>query len=380
MRDYTPTPDYYNDYICHHGIKGQKWGVMHGPPYPLGSDKSTGSKLKNSGSVKKKKTSSISSVQKVKNQKRTNIKTESSWNKSSSYNKEFLDYVKDDIGSPEMVDDPELMDLLVQEYEEYTGKKARNLQKSANIKKTTIDRNSAEYKDKLDRLASRDTNAQKEDTELYKKYEENVSKLAKYKPADNEWYGEDRRLTKKAKDYLEKTDKLYDEYSEKSLDLWHKSQDEIKELRKDLFLTDDIKEKTNKLYDIYKEMDTLRDKTIGEDSEYAKKAFKKYNDDLKKRGETYDDDGYGFYHYTWRSGNADYDKANAEYKAKTKELDNKYNALAKEIVKDVAGENLDKKVKSTNKYINGNTYNNTIGSELISFIQHDYEYILKKKG
>lgn len=24
----------YED-ISHHGIKGQKWGVMHGPPYPL---------------------------------------------------------------------------------------------------------------------------------------------------------------------------------------------------------------------------------------------------------------------------------------------------------------------------------------------------------
>lgn len=36
MINYTPTPDYYNDYICHHGIKGQKWGVKNGPPYPLG--------------------------------------------------------------------------------------------------------------------------------------------------------------------------------------------------------------------------------------------------------------------------------------------------------------------------------------------------------
>jgi hypothetical protein len=23
------------DYLCHHGTKGQKWGVRHGPPYPL---------------------------------------------------------------------------------------------------------------------------------------------------------------------------------------------------------------------------------------------------------------------------------------------------------------------------------------------------------
>lgn len=26
MIGYTPTPDYYNDYIAHHGVKGMKWG------------------------------------------------------------------------------------------------------------------------------------------------------------------------------------------------------------------------------------------------------------------------------------------------------------------------------------------------------------------
>ena len=25
----------FNDYLSHHGIKGQKWGVENGPPYPL---------------------------------------------------------------------------------------------------------------------------------------------------------------------------------------------------------------------------------------------------------------------------------------------------------------------------------------------------------
>ena len=27
MITYTSTPDYYNNYICHHGVKGMKWGV-----------------------------------------------------------------------------------------------------------------------------------------------------------------------------------------------------------------------------------------------------------------------------------------------------------------------------------------------------------------
>ena len=25
----------YKDYLMHHGIKKQQWGVRHGPPYPL---------------------------------------------------------------------------------------------------------------------------------------------------------------------------------------------------------------------------------------------------------------------------------------------------------------------------------------------------------
>lgn len=58
MIEYQSTPDFYNEYISHHGILGQKWGKQNGPPYPLGSDVSTGSRLKkgadSKGSVKKK--------------------------------------------------------------------------------------------------------------------------------------------------------------------------------------------------------------------------------------------------------------------------------------------------------------------------------------
>ena len=53
MISYTATPDFYNEYISHHGIKGQKWGKRNGPPYPLGSDISTGKTLKKQFKSKK---------------------------------------------------------------------------------------------------------------------------------------------------------------------------------------------------------------------------------------------------------------------------------------------------------------------------------------
>ncbi len=35
--------DYRNiDWLAHHGVKGQKWGVKHGPPYPLSRQKGSG--------------------------------------------------------------------------------------------------------------------------------------------------------------------------------------------------------------------------------------------------------------------------------------------------------------------------------------------------
>lgn len=40
--DLDKTPNY----LMHHGIDGQRWGVKHGPPYPLDETTSTGSRLK----------------------------------------------------------------------------------------------------------------------------------------------------------------------------------------------------------------------------------------------------------------------------------------------------------------------------------------------
>lgn len=38
--------DFINNYLEHHGVKDQKWGVTHGPPYPLNRNKDKQAKLK----------------------------------------------------------------------------------------------------------------------------------------------------------------------------------------------------------------------------------------------------------------------------------------------------------------------------------------------
>lgn len=48
-------PDLDEYFIEHHGIKGQKWGVRNGPPYPLDSSKSTGKRLKTTSKNSKRK-------------------------------------------------------------------------------------------------------------------------------------------------------------------------------------------------------------------------------------------------------------------------------------------------------------------------------------
>lgn len=103
-----------NSDIYHHGILGQKWGKQNGPPYPLsGSDHSAAERK---AGLKK-------SLEKANKSKNKMIDTNNMFD-SSSYNKKFLDYCNKKNFKPEMIDDPELMELVIMEYEEGTGKKA----------------------------------------------------------------------------------------------------------------------------------------------------------------------------------------------------------------------------------------------------------------
>ena len=44
-------PELVREELFHHGVKGQKWGVRNGPPYPLDREKSV-EKIKKGGIVK----------------------------------------------------------------------------------------------------------------------------------------------------------------------------------------------------------------------------------------------------------------------------------------------------------------------------------------
>ena len=77
---YQPKSELDEEFIEHFGILGMHWGQRNGPPYPLGSDKSTGRRLKKSagggsGSISRKRRKALKKARKTR-AKNLKIKTQ----------------------------------------------------------------------------------------------------------------------------------------------------------------------------------------------------------------------------------------------------------------------------------------------------------------
>lgn len=93
----------YEDYLAHHQIKGAKWGVMHGPPYPLSRGK--GGKLP---AVKK-----VTSEAKKRREEKKAQKTESrAEEKKEQLRKYIVEHPKTLYKHKDMFSKAELEDIL----------------------------------------------------------------------------------------------------------------------------------------------------------------------------------------------------------------------------------------------------------------------------
>lgn len=81
----------YRDYLSHHGIKNQKWGIQHGPPYPLDSKASSRIKQGKNVSSKDIETAGKSSTNAVRSARniQQNIRRNRINNKTKDYTSEI---------------------------------------------------------------------------------------------------------------------------------------------------------------------------------------------------------------------------------------------------------------------------------------------------
>ena len=201
----------------------------------------------------------------------------------------------------------------------------------------------ASTQDKAKRLLSRELDADVAIRKRWEQYDNDVKKLDKIAPKEGEFWDENFHMTAKAAKYMDARDKLYDEARDFENKQWKAREKEELKLRKDVFANKDIKEDVIAAGKTLDKLKSVYEDTISENSSYAKKAYEQY----KKNHKDDDDAEYGFYHYTWRAGNAEYDKANAEYAKQTKDLSAQYDKQITNIGKKVVGELADVKINKS---------------------------------
>ena len=229
----------------------------------------------------------------------------------------------------------------------------------------------ASSSDLAKKLADRTLDSDKKREKLSKSYEKRMSELdKKLRPNDDEWYQNKNDYnsgwSEKAKKYMKATEREWDKYSDADLKLSKARREEEAEIRKKVFFNDSVKNDVYAARDTRKKTESVYEETIGENSKFAKDAYEKY----KSSAKDIDDAEYWFYHYEWRKGNADYDKAMSVYKAKTNSLTSEYDKQITDIGRKVFGEYADKKMNDGRS----NTYADFGKQEVDEIIRFRSEY------
>lgn len=199
--------------------------------------------------------------------------------------------------------------------------------------------NSGQSSERAKKLADGKLDAQVKLDKLYDEYDKKMKDINKqYRPKDNEWLKDQNDYksgySNKALDYIKKTDAAYEQLSKMKRKLQNEKTKEEHDIRKSTFFFSEIKKDVYSARDVKNQLEKVRDETIGESSKNAQEAYQKYLKNHKDDG----DSEYGFYHYTWREGNPDYDKANKEYRTKSEELSKDYDKKITEIGKKAFGQ------------------------------------------
>lgn len=258
------------------------------------------------------------------------------------------------------------------------------------------------------RFFSGDTDARRKEDALIKKEEAEIGKIKR--PKNNEWWGDDGRLTKKGRDYLDKVDKVREKYEKQHRALWDEIDVERAEQSKKIFLNDDVKPHIENAREIGNKIDAMRDEYLGPDSDNYKKAFEEYkkkqttnmdSDATKYAIESFaltngmsikdakefikndtdaqkwvesakrealkgaaDDIEYGFDHYEWREGHKAFDQALKAYDKEVSKLDKQYKDEITTIGKKVLQDQFDKYADDFTMY------------EIDNFVRYRYDEVV----
>lgn len=223
------------------------------------------------------------------------------------------------------------------------GKKRRNNDNSSDITKLAK------------KLADGDLSVNKK---MRKADEEYNRKLKDIKEPDD-WNSDE------AWDYLEKTNKLYDKYNNKYEKLYKEQDEEIKNLRESIFLSDNIKSKVSQAKELHKSIDTMYDETVGYKSKAYEDAWKKYYKSITDK-DLLDDAEYGFDHYYWPQSK-EKEQAVADYNKKSSLLKKEYEDIITNIGKTITEGYGDQKMSDQDWFKNYEEWGRNEVDEIIRF-------------